>query len=63
MSKASPFGTSRQQPPSAFASTFHPRRDQTLRIMNGAATSAPAAPHAREAKSNDLPPVSWTGLC
>ena len=39
------------QTPTAFASTFHPRRDQTLRTMNGAA-SAPAAPHAREGKSN-----------
>jgi putative transposase len=39
------------QTPTAFASTFHPRRDQTLRIMNGSA-SAPAAPHAREGKSN-----------
>ncbi|MEP9356866.1 IS3 family transposase [Xanthobacter sp. KR7-65] len=39
------------QTPSAFASTFHPRRDQTLRNMNGSA-SAPAAPHAREGKSN-----------
>lgn len=39
------------QTPSAFASTFHPRRDPTLRTMNGAA-SAPAAPHAREGKSN-----------
>ncbi|QFR33437.1 IS3 family transposase [Ancylobacter sp. TS-1] len=39
------------QTPNAFASTFHPRRDQTLRAMNGSA-SAPAAPHAREGKSN-----------
>ncbi|WP_209490471.1 IS3 family transposase [Xanthobacter flavus] len=39
------------QTPSAFASTFHPRRDQTLRNMNGSA-SAPAAPHARQGKSN-----------
>ncbi|WP_291549231.1 IS3 family transposase [Bosea sp. (in: a-proteobacteria)] len=37
------------QTPSAFASTFHPRRDQTLRNMNSSA-SAPAAPHAREGK-------------
>ena len=39
------------QTPSAFASTFHPRRDQTLRNMNGSA-SAPAAQHARQGKSN-----------
>ncbi|MFG1240735.1 transposase, partial [Xanthobacter autotrophicus DSM 597] len=39
------------QTPSAFASTFHPWRDQTLRNMNGSA-SAPAAPHAREGKPN-----------
>ena len=39
------------QTPSAFASTFHPRRDQTLRIINGSA-SAPAAQHARQGKSN-----------
>ncbi|MFG1230472.1 IS3 family transposase, partial [Xanthobacter autotrophicus NCIMB 11399] len=39
------------QTPSAFASTFHPRRDQTLRTINGSA-SAPAAPHARQGKSN-----------
>ncbi|MFG1352698.1 IS3 family transposase [Xanthobacter autotrophicus ATCC 700552] len=44
------------QTPSAFASTFHPRRDQTLRNMNGSA-SAPAAPHAREGKPNDVLPV------
>ena len=39
------------QTPSAFASTFHPRRDQTLRNTNGSA-SAPAAPHGRQGKSN-----------
>ncbi|UJX47316.1 IS3 family transposase [Xanthobacter sp. YC-JY1] len=39
------------QTPSAFASTFHPRRDQTLRNMSGSA-SAPAAQHARKGKSN-----------
>lgn len=39
------------QTPTAFASTFHPRRDPTLRAMNGS-TSAPAAPHAREGKPN-----------
>jgi hypothetical protein len=27
--------------PSAFASTFHPPRDQTLRIMNGSASAPP----------------------
>ena len=39
------------QTPNAFASTFHPRRDQTLRTMSGSA-SAPATPHARQGKSN-----------
>ena len=38
------------QTPTAFASTFHARREQTLRIMNGSA-SAPAAQHARQGKS------------
>lgn len=39
------------QTPNAFASTFHPRRDQTLRNMNGSA-SAPTTPLAQEGKSN-----------
>ena len=39
------------QTPMAFASTFHLRRDQTLRTMNGSA-AVPAAPHAREGKSD-----------
>ena len=39
------------QTPAAFASTFHPWRDQTLRTMNGSA-SAPAAQAAPEGKSN-----------
>ncbi|MFG1287896.1 IS3 family transposase [Xanthobacter versatilis] len=39
------------QTPSAFASTFHPRRDQTLHNMSGSA-SAPAAQPARDGKSN-----------
>ncbi len=39
------------QTPTAFAATFHPRRDRTLRIINGSA-SAPAAQPAREGKSN-----------
>ncbi|MFG1230040.1 integrase core domain-containing protein, partial [Xanthobacter wiegelii] len=39
------------QTPTAFASTFSPQRDQTLRTMNASA-SASAAPHAREGKSH-----------
>jgi putative transposase len=39
------------QTPLAFASTFHPRRDQTLRTMQGSAP-APAAQPAREGKPN-----------
>ena len=39
------------QTPMAFASTFHPRRDQTLRTMNGSA-SVPTAQQIREGKSN-----------
>jgi putative transposase len=39
------------QTPRAFASTFHPRRDQTLRAMNSSA-SAPAAQSALQGKSN-----------
>ena len=39
------------QTPTDFAATFHSRRDQTLRLANGA-TSAPAAQPAREGQSN-----------
>ena len=39
------------QTPSAFASTFHPRRDQTLRNVNSFA-SAHAAQPAREGQTN-----------
>lgn len=39
------------QTPSAFAATFQPRRDLTLRYANGSAP-APAAHPANEAKSN-----------
>jgi putative transposase len=46
-----PHSKLRWQTPTGFTSTFHPRRDQTLRTMNGSA-SVPAAPHAREGKSN-----------
>ncbi|QXX74408.1 hypothetical protein MHY1_03120 [Methylovirgula sp. HY1] len=39
------------QTPTAFAATFHPRRDLALRFANGSAP-APAAHPAKEAKSN-----------
>ena len=44
------------QTPSAFASTFHPRRDQTLRTMNG----APSAPRRSARPRGQIQPPERT---
>lgn len=57
-----PHSKLRWQTPSAFASTLHPRRNQTLRIMNGSASAPPLSTPDRAnptARTNSPMDRSW----